>query len=58
MVIKEFLRKLSFEVVKRNDINNFAIKDIYMLDNDDEHAELEVGESYISVTGKIGFNRQ
>jgi len=56
MAIKEFLRKLSFEISKRDKTNNFAMKDIYML-GDDEHANLEVGESFISMTGKMGFNK-
>ena len=57
MLLKEFLRKLSFEVNKRNDTKSFAMKDIYML-GEDEHEELEVGESFVSVTGNLAFEKQ
>lgn len=57
MVLMEFLRKLSFEVNKRNDAKSFAMKDIYML-GEDEHEELEVGESLVSVTGNLAFEKQ
>jgi hypothetical protein len=57
MLLKEFLRKLSFEVNKRNDTQSFAMKDIYML-GEDEHEELEVGESLVSITGNLGFEKQ
>ena len=57
MLLKEFLRKLSFEVNKRNDTQSFAMKDIYML-GEDEHEELEVGESLVSITGNLGFGKQ
>ena len=57
MLLMKFLRKLSFEINKRNDAKSFAVNNVYML-GEDEYEELEVGESFVSVTGNLGFARQ
>ena len=57
MAIKEFFRKLNIEVSKREDMDLFTLSEFYFLDNHDEHEELEVGESYVSVTGLLGLSK-
>ena len=52
MAIKEFFRKLSFEVSKRNNPNEFSLTEFYF-PLDDEPQEIEVGESYVSVSAKL-----
>ncbi|MCQ2957736.1 MAG: hypothetical protein MJ180_02415 [Candidatus Gastranaerophilales bacterium] len=53
MVIKEFFRKLNIEVAKREKPELFTLSEFYFLDNHDEHEDLEVGETYVSVTGLL-----
>ena len=53
MAIKEFLRKLSYEVRRREDTKNFAKTEFYFPDEQEEMENLEVGETQISVTGKL-----
>ena len=57
MAIKEFFRKLNYEVSKREDAKLFAMSEFDFLDSHDEHEELEVGETYVSVTGLLDLNR-
>ena len=51
MAIKEFFRKLNFEIKRRENTGMFALLEFYF--PDDDEAELEVGESHVSVTGKL-----
>ncbi len=58
MAIKEFLRKLNFEVKRREDAGVFALLEFYFPEAmskeiDDEEDELMVGETYTSITGKL-----
>ncbi len=56
MALKEFFRRLNYEISKRENINLFTMSEFYFLDEKDEHEELEVGESFVSVTAGItGF---
>ena len=48
MAIKEFFRKLSYEVKRREDTKSFVKSEFYFPDEADK-AELEVGESHVSV---------
>ena len=57
MAIKEFFRKLNYEVSKREDPKSFALSEFDYLDSHDEHEELEVGETYVSVTGLLDLKR-
>ena len=52
MAIKEFFRKLNFEINRRQNTGMFALLEFYF-PGDDEEPELEVGESHVSVTGKL-----
>ena len=53
MAIKEFLRKLSYEVKRREDTKSFAKSEFYFPDEQEEIENLEVGETQVSVTGKL-----
>ena len=52
MVVKDFLRKLSFEVSRRNNPQKFSLTEFYF-PSDDEPQEIEVGESLVSITAKL-----
>jgi len=52
MAIKEFFRKLNFEIKRRENTGMFALLEFYFPD-DNTDEELEVGESHVSVTGKL-----
>ncbi len=58
MAIKEFLRKLNFEVKRREDTGVFALLEFYFpeaqsSDYDDDEDELSVGESYTSISAEL-----
>ena len=53
MAIKEFLRKLGYEVKRRENVSDFAKAEFYFPDEQDEIENLEVGETHVSVTGKL-----
>ena len=53
MAIKEFFRKLNFEINRRQNTTKFAVEEFYFPSDDDANVELEVGESHVSVTGKL-----
>ena len=53
MAIKEFLRRLSYEVKRRENVENFAKAEFYFPDEMEEVENLEVGETQVSVTAKI-----
>ena len=53
MAIKEFLRKLSYEIKRREDVKSFANAEFYFPDEQEEIENLEVGETHVSVTGKL-----
>ena len=53
MAIKEFFRKLNFEINRRENTNKFAVEEFYFPDENDIEKDLEVGESHVSVTGKL-----
>ena len=53
MKIIEFFRKIYFEVNKRDNANSFVKKDFYLLSDGEEMENLEVGESYVSITAKL-----
>ena len=57
MTIKEFFRKLNYEVSKRENPKSFAMSEFDFLNLHDEHEELEVGETYVSVTGLLDLKR-
>ena len=52
MAIKEFFRKLNFEINRRQNTSKFVVEEFYF-PNDDEEVELEVGETHVSVTGEL-----
>lgn len=52
MAIKEFFRKLNFEIKRRENTNTFALVEFYF-PNDDNEVELDVGETHVSITGKL-----
>ena len=51
-MIKEFLRKLNFEVEKRNNPEFFSFTEFYF-PAENEPQEIEVGESHVSITAKL-----
>jgi len=53
MKIKEFFRKLYFEINKRDNSNSFVKKDFYILSDEEDMDNLEVGETIVSVTAKL-----
>ena len=53
MAIKEFFRKLSYEVKRREDAKSFAKAEFYFPDEQEETENLEVGETHVSITGKL-----
>ena len=53
MAIKEFFRKLNFEINRRENTSKFAVEEFYFPDENDIEKDLEVGESHVSVTGKL-----
>ena len=52
MAIKEFLRKLSFEVKKLENYADFQKAELFF-PMDDDVENLEVGETHVSITGKL-----
>lgn len=54
MAIKEFFRKLNFEVERRKDAGIFALLEFYFPNENPEHLEdLPVGESITSVSANL-----
>ncbi|MCR4881399.1 MAG: hypothetical protein K6A44_05540 [bacterium] len=53
MAIKEFLRKLSYEVKRRENTGDFARAEFFFTDEQEEIENLEVGETHVSITGKL-----
>lgn len=53
MAIKEFFRKLNFEINRRQNTGRFALSEFYFPDEEEELEMLEVGETQVSITGKL-----
>ena len=53
MAIKEFLRRLSYEVKRRENAGDFARAEFFFTDEQEEIENLEVGETHVSITGKL-----
>ena len=53
MVIKEILRKLSYEVKRRENTEEFAKAEFYFPSEQEEVQNLEVGETQVSITAKL-----
>ncbi len=53
MAIKEFFRKLNFEIKRRENTGVFALLEFYFPEEKEGFEELEVGESQVSITGKL-----
>ena len=53
VVVKNLLRKLNYEVGKRENLTKFAIQEFYFPTEQEEIENLEVGETQVSITAQL-----
>ena len=53
MIVKTVLKNLGCEIGRRNNLTKFAINEFYFPTEEEEIENLEVGETYISITGQL-----
>ena len=56
MEIREFFRKLGFEINRREEASKFVAAEFYFPTEQEEIENLEVGETHVSVTAQLQAN--